>query len=65
MDNVDSAQAAQWIEVRKAGKLLFRLDPPRCLLEIVDRRKGQKVNLADYGLVFQKPSTVAQLPDLT
>jgi len=58
-------QTDQWVEIRRAGKLLCRLDPPRCLLEIADRRQATKIDLTDYGLVFRKPPTVARQPDLT
>ena len=62
MSDTDGAQAAQWVEIRRPGngKLLCRLDPQRCLLEIGDRRQASKIDLTDYGLVFRKPSKVAQ-----
>lgn len=67
MSNTDSTGTAQWVEIRRDGngKLLCRLDPPRCLLEIVDRRVPSKIDLTEYGLVFEKPAETAQQRDLT
>lgn len=37
-----------WVEVRRRGKLLFRYDPIRDLVQIVRRGEMEIVDLSDY-----------------
>ena len=64
-DTEASVGITQWVEIRGAGKLLCRIDPPRCLLEIVDRRVETKIDLAAYGLVFDEGVKAGNESDLT
>lgn len=42
----------QWQEIRDNYRLWAKIDPPRCLMEIVHRGVAKYIDLKGYGLTY-------------
>lgn len=61
-----------WLEVRDKTRLWCKIDPRRCLIEIVHRGIIKYIDLTAYGLAYvgrdskgQKPEPDREVPDNT
>lgn len=49
---------SDWIEIRDRNRLWCKIDPERCLVEIVHRRLRKYVDLRAYGFVYVGPAAL-------
>ena len=50
--DINHPLGASWQEIRDEVRLWCRLDPQRCLLEIVHRGVKRVIDLTEFGLIF-------------
>lgn len=51
---------SEWQEVRDRTRLWCKIDPKRCLIEIVHRGHAKYIDLRAYGLVYVGPAALGR-----